>query len=199
MKQKLFLSLIACLIFAISCKQKSSGNPNEVMTAFFEAMGKKDWATAKTLATPESQAMFTLMEMAGKEAKAEDMKFDKTKVEFGTAIIDGDNAKVPIKQKDSNEIVNFPMKRINGDWKVAFDKSSMMSIAAEKMKGKTINITDTVRNGLENINLDSMKNELNNAMKEANINGDSMAAEINKAMKDIKPEDIKKAMESMKK
>ncbi len=198
MKKVLIAATLLFAAFIIGCKGKSGGNPTEVLAAFFDAMAKKDFTTAKSLATPESQAMFSLMEMAGKEAK-NDMNFNKEKVEFGTAIIDGDNAKVPIKDKGKNETVNFPMKKINGDWKVAFDKTSIMGMAADKMKEEGVNIGDSLTNVMKNINLDSMKDEVNKAMKEANINGDSMAKEINKAMKEVNPNDIKKAMEALKK
>ena len=51
------------------------------------------------------------------EKKSKDMnvmpmdKFDTSKVSFGEVIINGDNAKMPIKDKESGVTVEFPLKK----------------------------------------------------------------------------------------
>ena len=88
-------------------------------------------------------------------------------MEFGTAVIDGDNAKVPVKDKASGETVNFPMKKEDGQWKVAFDKSSVMQMGMEKMKEGKMNMGDSLEKGmdaLKDVNMDSMMNEVKKAM-----------------------------------
>ena len=160
MKKLVFAAAIATFAF-IGCKDNKNGSPKEVLSAWFDAMAKKDMATVKELSTPESQSMISLMEMGMKDSAAskETEKYDKTKMEFGEPIIDGDNAKVPVKEKSSGETTNFPMKKVNGQWKVAFDKSSMMQMGMDKMKDEKIST-----GGTESVNMDSITNEMNKAM-----------------------------------
>jgi len=61
-------------------------------------------------------------------------KYEKENIEVGTAVIDGDKATVPVKDKKSGETTDFTLKKESGDWKVAFDKSTLMEMAQKKMK-----------------------------------------------------------------
>ncbi|MEI9958403.1 MAG: hypothetical protein WDM90_19340 [Ferruginibacter sp.] len=64
---------------------------------------KKIFTAAKKLATKDSEGMFSMMEMGMSMAKDKDTKemdkFDKTKMEFGEAVINGDKATVPVKDQ----------------------------------------------------------------------------------------------------
>ena len=165
MKQILFAALVLCTITFLSCKSNNNSNPNEVLSQFFDAMAKQDTVKIKALSTKESESMLKMMKMGMSmaDSKKDLEKYDKTKMEFGTAIISGDNAKVPVKDKASGEIVNFPMKKEGGQWKVAFDKSSIMEMGMEKMKDSKMNIGDSIKKGMEemkDVNMDSMMNEI---------------------------------------
>lgn len=165
MKQILFAALVLCTITFLSCKSNNNSNPNEVLSQFFDAMSKQDTVKIKALSTKESESMLKMMKMGMSmaDSKKDLEKYDKTKMEFGTAIISGDNAKVPVKDKASGEIVNFPMKKEDGQWKVAFDKSSIMEMGMEKMKDSKMNIGDSIKKGMEemkDVNMDSMMNEI---------------------------------------
>ena len=169
MKKILFAISILCLGGFVSCKSVSSDNPNEVLSQFFDAMAKQDTVKIKALSTKDSEQMLSMMKMGMSmaDAKKDLEKYDKTKMEFGTAIINGDNAKVPVKDKASGETVNFPMKKEDGKWKVAFDKSSIMEMGMEKMKDSKSNLGDSLQKGmdeLKNINMDSMMQEVKKAM-----------------------------------
>ncbi len=188
MKKLLLASTLIATTFLISCKSNSGGNPTEVLSAFFDAMAKNDMVKAKELATPESQAMFSLMEMGGKDAKKDMGKFDKNEVEFLPAIIDGDNAKVPVKEKKGGETVNFPMKKVNGSWKVAFDKTSIMGMATDKMSEKGINLSDSldmIKDKMKDLNMDSLGKEIDKGLKDVNMTPE-MKEEMNKAMEKMK-------------
>ena len=74
-------------------------------------------------------------------------KFNKNQMEFGDAVINGDVATVPVKEKTSGETVDFTLKKEDGSWKVAFDKSTLMGMATKKMKEHNID--------LNNMNIDS--------------------------------------------
>ena len=169
MKKILVAISILCLGSFVSCKSGSSDNPNEVLSQFFDAMAKQDTVKIKALSTKDSEQMLSMMKMGMSmaDAKKDLEKYDKTKMEFGTAIINGDNAKVPVKDKASGETVNFPMKKEDGKWKVAFDKSSIMEMGMEKMKDSKSNLGDSLQKGmdeLKNINMDSMMQEVKKAM-----------------------------------
>ncbi len=177
MKKILFAISIICLIGFVSCKSGSGGNPNEVLSQFFDAMAKQDTVKIKALSTKESEQMLSMMKMGMSmtDAKKDLEKYDKTKVEFGTAVINGDNAKVAVKDKASGETINFSMKKEAGQWKVVFDKSSIMEMGMDKMKKGKINLSDSLQKGMDemkNINMDSLMKEVKKAMdtKKININ-----------------------------
>jgi hypothetical protein len=166
---KLFLSLITiCTLLLFSCKNNGGGDPKAVLAEFIDALGKKDMATARTLATAESKSMLDLMEMGMKSDSSESLKYDKSKMEFGEAKIEGDKATVPVKETTSGETINYTLKKEEGSWKVAFDKSSLMNIGMEKMNEKGINPMDSLQSGLDKLNemdVDSIKQGMREGMK----------------------------------
>ena len=95
-------------------------------------------------------------------------KFDLAKMEFGEAKIKGDKATVPVKETTSGETLNYTLKKEGGSWKVAFDKSSMMSMGMEKMKEEGVNVSDSIGNVLDelkNLDNDSLKEKMMEGMK----------------------------------
>jgi hypothetical protein len=175
MKKLLFAASILCSIAFVSCKSNNAGNPNEVLSQFFDAMAKQDTVKIRALSTKESESMLSMMKMGMSmaDSKKDLEKYDKSKMEFGTAIINGDNAKVPVKDKASGETVNFPMKKEDGQWKVAFDKSSVMEMGMEKMKDSKMNIADSLKKGMDamkGVNMDSMMEEVKKQMDTSKIN-----------------------------
>jgi len=163
MKKILFIAFIATTTLFFSCKS-GGGDPKAVIGQFFEALSKKDMTAARKLATADSKQMLDMMEMGMKSEKDNDSeKYDATKMEFGEAKIDGDKATVPVKDKASGETMNYTLKKEGGDWKVAFDKSSIMSMGMDKMKEEGVNIGDSLTNALDQIkstDLDSLKKGL---------------------------------------
>ncbi|MBS1927371.1 MAG: DUF4878 domain-containing protein [Chitinophagaceae bacterium] len=169
MRKFLLAAFALGAILYVGCKSQAE-DPKSVLVQFFEALGKKDIAKAKTLATKDSESMISMIEMGMNMAKdKEEMpKFNANDMEFGEAKIDGDKATIPVKEKKSGETMNYTLKKESGKWKVAFDKSSMMEMGMEKMKEEGINPTDSidkVRQELENINLDSIKGKIDEGGK----------------------------------
>ena len=168
--KKIFLAAaLVSITFLLSCKS-GGGDPKAVLTEFFDALAKKDLAKARTLATADSKQMFDLMEIGMKSGEAKDMgDYDKSKMEFGEVKIDGEKATVAVKDKNSGEVTNFPLKKENGTWKVAFDKSSMMEMGMQKMKEKGLdNAVDSLKEGmdkLKNMNIDSLKGQMEEGLK----------------------------------
>lgn len=174
MKRLSMVIAILTVSFIIkSCTGGIGGDPKSTLVAFFEALSKKDMEGARKLATADSKSMIDMIEMGMKMSKdskdSKDMdKFDKTKMEFGEAKIDGDKATVPVKEKQSGELTNFTLKKESGSWKVAFDKASMMQMGMDKMKEKDPGALDSLNSHmdeLKKLNVDSIKDLMNNGMK----------------------------------
>ena len=184
MKKLLVVLFAFSALYLSSCKS-GAGDPKAVLTSFFDAMGKKDIAAARKLATADSKGMFDLMEMGMKmkdntmEDKT-DEQFDKTKMEMGDAKIEGDKATVNVKEKKSGEAVDFVLKKEGGEWKVAMDMATMMSMGAEKMKEKGMN--------------DEQMGDMNEKMEKfKNMSADSLKMMMDKGMQAL--DSMKKAMD----
>ena len=180
MKKLLFIAFIAATTLFVSCKS-GGGDPKAVLGKFFDALSKKDMEAARKLSTTDSKQMLDLMEMGMKsDSKEESAKYDASKMEFGEAKIDGDKATVPVKDKSSGETMNYTLKKEGGAWKVAFDKTSIMSMGMEKMNEEGLNIGDSLTNTLDQIessDLDSLKKGLQEgaeALEEAKKEIDKM-------------------------
>jgi hypothetical protein len=169
MKKIIFTALLFSSAWIMSCGN-TGGDPKTTLSNFFDALSKKDIATARKFATEESKSMLDMMEMGmnmDKSSKDND-KYDKSKIEFGDAKIDGDKATIAVKEKGSGETMNFTMKKEKGAWKVAFDKASMMNMGMEKMKEKGMNPVDSLNKAMDdikNMNTDSLKAGMEEGMK----------------------------------
>ena len=141
MIKKLNTLLIAAtvLTLAVGCKGKDSvaNDPKTVLISFFERMSKKDFDGAAKLATKDSKSTMDMMKKAMDAAEKMGGLSDKTKkddpseefkkMQVGDAKIDGDNATVSVTNpsKDNN-VVNFPLKKEGGSWKVDFSMATLM-------------------------------------------------------------------------
>jgi hypothetical protein len=192
MKKMLLAITVTASLLITSCNG-GGGDPKAVLISFMDAMGKKDIAAAKKLATKDSEQMFGLMEMGMKMAKdSKEMdQFDKTKMEFGEAKIEGDKATIPVKDKSSGESTNFILKKESGSWKVAFDKSSLMQMGTDKMKEKGVDMNDVIDKGadaMKNINVDSLSDKMKEGLEKLNENKDKLeeaAKKIEEAAKKL--------------
>lgn len=184
MKKLLIAVLALSTVYITGCKS-GGGDPKAVLTSFFDAMAKKDIAAARKLATKDSKDMFDLMEAGMKmmdnttDDKTKE-QFDKSKMEIGEAKIDGDRATVNVKEKKSGDAVDFVLKKEGGEWKVAMDMATMMSMGSKKMKEE----------GMSDEEMNNMKGEME---KFKNMSADSL-----KMMMD-KGKDALKALDSLNK
>ena len=107
--------------------------------------------------------------------------------------IEGDKATVAVKDKTSGESTNFILKKESGNWKVAFDKASLMQMGTDKMKEKGMNsndMIDSAQNGLEKLkemNPDSLANKMKEGMDKL------------KEIQEKNPEAMKQMQEAVKK
>ena len=167
--KKVFYSLFACFLIFYGCNS-GGGDAKKVLSQFFEALHNKDITTARKYATADSKSMLDMMDMGMKMAKdsGKDDKFSPADMQYGEVKIEGDKATVPVKNTKDGETTNFSLKKEKGEWKVAFDKASMMTMGMEKMKEKGINPLDSVSKGLNELNKmdkDSLREGINEAMK----------------------------------
>ena len=127
------------------------------------------------------------MGMQNMEDKSNEMiNYQKENIELGTAVIDGDRATVPVKDKKSGETTDFTLKKESGDWKVAFDKSSLMEMAQKKMKEHGMgNMPDGINDSLENIHKRLMQ-AADSVSPEAMQNAQKMIDSANKILNDAK-------------
>lgn len=114
----LLVSLSALFIFA-GCGAKS---PKDVAVKWFQAVLDGDVKTANELSTEKTQAMNALMAAAmqagdkdSDDAKEAQQMLDELKK--AEVKIDGDTATLVMDGKDG-----LTLKKVDGDWKVDFDK-----------------------------------------------------------------------------
>lgn len=136
--KKMIVSTVTALILIITgCNSAGGGDPNVTLLNFFDALTKKDFTAVKKYTTKDSESMLSMIQMGMQNMgdKSNDMmRYEKENIELGTAVIEGDKATVPVKDKKSGETTDFTLKKESGDWKVAFDKSTLMEMAQKKMK-----------------------------------------------------------------
>ena len=173
MKKLLTAAFVCTTVFFLSCNSTDNSNPKSVLISFFDALAKKDISAARKLATAESKGMLDMMEMGMKMGGGDkkDDKYDKEKMEFGEAKVEGDKATVPVKDKNSGETTNFTLKKEGSAWKVAFDKSSMMNMGTDKIKEHGDDMDSTIKNGLDkmkDINMDSLNGKLKESLEKLN-------------------------------
>lgn len=143
MKKILFALAVVAVVTLAACKGgASTSTPEGALKGFMEHMQKMDIDGAKKYATKESAAILDMAKAfigmgkefaknmdADKLADNEMEKLKKAKIEYGTPKIDGDNATIAVttkvegKEPDTKDV---KLKKEDGAWKVAFDKSSLM-------------------------------------------------------------------------
>jgi Domain of unknown function (DUF4878) len=162
--KKIFMAFALASSVFVMAGCGSAGDPKATLSAFFDAMSKKDIAAARKLSTSDSKSMLDMMEKGLKMSadNTETEKYDKSKMEIGEPKIDGDKATIAVKEKNSDETVNFTLKKESSVWKVAFDKASIMEMATDKMKEKGVSIDSLheAMDELKKINIDSLKQDI---------------------------------------
>ncbi len=140
-KTLIAISVALFLISFTRCASPGNQSPETVLENFFEALGKNNIEKARKLATADSKATLDMMEMAEKKASGFD-EYDKNKMEFSTAKIEGEKAIISVKDKKSGDNTNFLLKKENGSWKVVFNSSFVMQMLMEKAKKNGIEIPE---------------------------------------------------------
>jgi nitrogen fixation protein FixH len=131
-RSTILLALVTSIFMACS---SGGGDPKAVTKKFYEAMKTMNMDEAAKYATKESKNMLDLMKMGMSFAAANQdsikAEMAKLKVDFSEPVINGDEATVTV-TVDGKDKTEFKLKKEEGQWKVAFDKNTLMKTGMEK-------------------------------------------------------------------
>ncbi|MFZ1799278.1 MAG: nuclear transport factor 2 family protein [Chitinophagaceae bacterium] len=141
MKKITFL-LVACsmLLFITSCNKS---DPGEVAQHFFQALYSKNFPEAKKYATVSSGQMIDMIATFNKSTK------DSSKAVINIVVdqvkIDGNTATARVTTTNNNNSLIASLVKENNEWKVAFDKNSIMHMGQEPATNKSSEDTIPVK------------------------------------------------------
>ena len=169
MKRTIAALLMIGFMIINGCNSETQ-KPEMVVDAFFDALSKQDFETAKAFATEKSESVLDMISLAAnfQIEKMDSSMFDKSRLQFGTPKIEGDSAIVEVSIKNSSEFIPLKLKKENGDWKVAFDAETLMKIGLDKIKSegrKNGKQLDKELESIQNLPLDSLKDEMQNSLQ----------------------------------
>ena len=133
--KRLFLPLLLGAITWLSACSSSENDPQAVTRKFYEAMKTFNTEEAAKYATKESKGMLDLMKMgmsfAALNQDSIKAEMAKQKIAFSEPVINGEEATVSV-TVDGKDKTDFKLKKEEGQWKVAFDKNTLMKTGIEK-------------------------------------------------------------------
>jgi|SRR5665213_2967767 len=157
MKKIFVIAATTILIILSGCQSGGSGNPKDVLHDFFTALSKKDFDGAKKYATKDSDGMISMMEMGMKNMQqmssdhSDKMLEMINNMKMGDAVINGDKATITVTDNKSNESTDFLLKKEDGNWKVAFDMSTLMEMANKKGKEHGMDGVDSTQRNMQQV------------------------------------------------
>ncbi len=185
MKRIFLFSFAALLISFAGCKSGAYKDPKTVLSNFFDAMAKKDFTEAKKYTTDDSEPMMNMAQMAMQNMNDDSsriLQYRKENIEIEDAVINGDNATVPVKDRKSGEVIDFTLKKENSQWKVSVNLPTILQMARKKMKEHGM---DGMIDSLGNINGMSVPN-IDSISKEKMEHAHKMIDSMNKMLNDAK-------------
>jgi hypothetical protein len=162
MKRIVYILSLFFLTALIGC-QSNSSDPTSALKSFLEAVENKDFASAKQWATDESKSLLDLLAMANPSNSKDSALTQSATVQnmiFGKPNIQGERATISVQQKENQKPVTFTLKQIDNNWKVAFDKNTLLGMGMEQINEKGAMKKDQLDNALneiKKIGIDSMK------------------------------------------
>ena len=139
MKRILPLLLLITSLLLFSCKH-TDNDPKAVSKAFVDAILKKDFTEAGKYATKDSQSAMEMLKSAenmyrqfGKQDEFDIAKeLRGKKIDFTEPKLDGDKRATLSVLADGQEKVPLILVKEGEDWKVAFDKATIMDTERSK-------------------------------------------------------------------
>lgn len=164
MKKLIQAATLLCSLFILSCSTKSNSDPKTVLTDFLTKLSKKDFKGAEKFATESSKNMLEMIESTSKFAPDSNNEYDMANLEIGNASIVGEKATIDVKNKKEGKSIKYTLKKEKGEWRVSFDKQSMMDMGNDSMKNGSSSSE----------NLDSLSDKLNESLDDLNKKLDSL-------------------------
>jgi hypothetical protein len=171
MKKIFTRMMLASLVVVFGCGSDTS-DPTQSLKSFLQALEKQDYAEAKKYATDESKSLLDLMAMGNSSNQADSSSSKSSTVEriiFGDPTINGEKATVTVQQKVDQTPVTFTLKKIGNDWKVAFDKTTLLGMGMEQLNEKGSlkkNQLDKALDEIKKVGIDSMQRAYEQEMKQ---------------------------------
>lgn len=186
MKKIILASFMISSIIFTGCKSGEGGDPKMVLVNFFDAFMKKDFTTAKKYTTKDSEGMLNMIQMRMQDMPDSMLSklYNKEDMEIGNAAITGDKAIVPVTDKRLGETIDFTLNKEEGNWRVAFDFSTLIQMAQKKMKEHGLNgMHHKMNDSLNSINggNQGMDSTTEDEMKQAQKMMDSAHKMLDKA------------------
>ncbi len=186
--KKIILPFMTVAVLLLAGCKSGGGDPKVVLMNFFDALAKKDFETVKKLTTKDSEGMLSMVQMGMQRVSENDVTsmYKKENIALGDAVITGDKAIVPVTEKKSGESTDFTLKKEGGDWKVAFDKSTLMEMGMKKMKEHGFGgMHNGMNDSLESINNRSLK-QIDSISAEGMQQAQKMLDSANKMLNEAK-------------
>lgn len=134
MKKIAFLLLAGVAAVAITSCNKS--DPGEVAQHFFQALYSKNFPEAKKYATVASGQMIDMVATFNKSTK--DSSKPAIKIVVDQVKVNGNTATARVTSTNNNNSIIASLVKENNDWKVAFDKNSIMHMGQEPGENKSM-------------------------------------------------------------
>jgi predicted transcriptional regulator len=110
------------LLLLVACQ--TGEKPGKVTEKFLQAINDKDFKAAREFSTPETGKLIDLMEQLQKMSEAAD-SIAPVHFEIVSEKIDGDNATVTFKEKNSNESDELHLVKLEDKWLVNVTKQDL--------------------------------------------------------------------------
>lgn len=147
------MTLVAGFVLLAMVSCKSGGDPKETVQHFFTALKDKKFDEAKKYATKESQSLLDMISSLAQKMpdstsadKAKEEKFDVTNVK-----INGDAATADVVPNDKSAALTVNLKKEEGQWKVAFDKSSLMKMSLDQAQKQGVDVQKEVTGAFDSL------------------------------------------------
>lgn len=119
-------AFITALVLVAACGAADS--PKEVTTHFFNALRNQRFKEAERYATSGSRELLDMLDKASRADSSFHQSVDTLPFSVTNIVIKGDAATAQVVQTGKSGGLTVPLKKESGEWKVDFDKNSVMML-----------------------------------------------------------------------
>jgi hypothetical protein len=133
--------LLLVLIFNGCISGGVDKDPKNVVSYFFDALSTKNFYKAKSYTTGDSEGMMNMAQLVMQNIpdRSQHLFFGTNNLVLGDAVINGDYATVPVKNKNSDKTVDFSLHKINGKWRVYMNISTILQMTRQQPEYSEMN------------------------------------------------------------